>query len=172
MRQTRHGTNFADNVFALFNNEAGVTSAILLILISIIAMILSGLMCLIMIGRGALFYVILAALLTQATAYATDSGKEGYHTMLGWLKGLLLFKVVAAAIYGAGFRFLSLDTGAENVGLQQMMCGLALLFLGVFALPACMRITAPATVPVAGGAGPASSVISSAPVLAAGMLRR
>jgi hypothetical protein len=169
---TDNGTNFADNVFALFNNEAGVTSAILLIIIYIVAMIISGLMCLIMIGRGALFYVILGALLTQSATYATDSGKEGYMFMIGWLKGLLLFKIAAAAIYGVGFRFLSLNTGAENVGLLQMLYGLTLLLLGVFALPACMRITAPATAPVAGGSGPSGAITSAAPVLAAGMMRR
>lgn len=169
---TENGTNFADNVFALFNNVAGVTSAILLIIIYVIAIVISGLMCVIMIARGGLFYVILGALLTQASAYATDSGKEGYMVMVGWLKGLLLFKLAAAAIYGVGFRFLSLDTGADNVGLLQMLYGITLLLLGVFALPACMRVTAPATAPVAGGGGPAAAAMSAVPVLAAGMLHR
>lgn len=169
---TENGTNFADNVFALFNNEAGVTSAVLLIMIYIIAILIAGLMCVIMIGRGAALFVICGTLLTQTTAYATDSGKEGFHQSISWIKGLLLFKVVAAAIYGVGFRFLSLDTSAANIGLLQMLYGITLLIMGVFALPATMRVVAPAVTPAASGNGVGSTVASSAPMLAAGMLRK
>lgn len=169
---TADNTNFVDNVFSLFNNEAGVASGILLLLVFIFAMVIAGLMCVIMIGRGAAFFVILGGLLTQAAAYGTDSGKQGYDTSLGWIKGLLLYKLVAAAIFGVGFRFLSIDTSTEGNGLLQMLYGITLLLMAVFALPATMRITAPATAPVASGNGAGSTIGSTAPMLAAGMLRR
>lgn len=168
---TEGNTNFADNVFSLFNNEAGVASGILLILVFIIAMIISGLMCIIMIGRGAAFYVILGGLLTQASAYATPSGKEGFWTSVGWIKGLLLYKVGAAAIFGVGFKFLSTNTNTEGNGLLQMLYGLTLILMAVFSLPAIMRITAPAVAPVASGGGVGSSVTGSAPMLGMAMLR-
>lgn len=169
---TSENTNFADNLFGLFNNLAGVASAILVILLYICAMIISGLMCCIMIGRGATLFVVAGALLTQATAYATDSGKEGFMTSIGWLKGLLLYKVVAAAIFGVGFKFLSTDTNTTGNGLLQMLYGITLLLMAVFSLPACMRVCAPATAPVASGQGAGAAVMSTAPMLAAGALRR
>lgn len=169
---TEGNTNFADNVFSLFNNEAGVASGILLILVFVVAMVIAGLMCIIMIGRGAAFYVILGGLLTQASAYSTPSGKEGFWTSVSWIKGLLLYKVVAAAIFGVGFKFLSTNTNTEGNGLLQMLYGLALILMAVFSLPATMRITAPATSPVSTGGGVGSTVAGATPMLAAGMLRR
>jgi hypothetical protein len=166
------GTGFADNVLGLFSNEAGVASAILLIGLYLCGMVIAGLMCIIMIGRGAALYVIVGALLTQAAAYGTPSGKEGFWTSVGWIKGLLLYKVVAAAIFGVGFKFLSANPDAQGNGLLQMLYGVCLLSMAVFALPATMRITAPATAPVAGGAGVGSTVAGASPMLAAGMLRR
>jgi type IV secretion system protein TrbL len=169
---TAGDTNFADNVFGLFANEAGLASSILIILMYIVAMLISGLMCVIMIGRGAAFFVILGGLLLQTTGYATDSGKEGFQTSIGWLKGLLLYDLVAAAIFGVGFRFLSTDTSAAGNGLLQMLYGLTLLLMAVFALPATMRITAPATTPVASGSGAGETISSAGPMLVAGMIRR
>jgi type IV secretion system protein TrbL len=169
---TAGNTNFADNVFSLFNSDAGVASGILLILVFIIAMVIAGLMCIIMIGRGAAFFVILGGLLTQASGYATPSGKEGFWTSVGWIKGLLLYKVVAAAIFGVGFKFLSTNPNTEGNGLLQMLYGLTLILMAVFSLPATMRITAPATSPVASGSGVGGSIAGAAPMLAAGMLRR
>ena len=168
---TSENTNFADNLFGLFSNLAGVASAILVILLYIIAMVISGLMCVIMIGRGAMLFVVAATLLAQASAYATDSGKEGFMVSVGWIKGLLLYKMAAAAIFGVGFKFLSTDTSTANNGVLQMLYGITLILMAVFALPACMRITAPATTPVASGSGVGSTVASTAPMLAAGALR-
>jgi type IV secretion system protein TrbL len=173
LRSTEGNTNFADNIFGLFNNLAGVASSILIIILLIAAIFISGLMCLIMIGRGSIFYVLVAGLLTQAAGYGTDSGKEGYMTSIGWIKGLLLYKMAAAAIFGVGFKFLSTNTaGVEGQGLLQMLYGLALLLLAVLALPASMRVTAPATSQVASGQGVGAAAAGSAPMLAAGMLRR
>lgn len=169
---TEGNTNFADNVFSLFNNDAGVASGLLLIVVFIITMIVSGGMCIIMIGRGAAFYVILGSLLTQAAAYASPSGKEGFLTSVGWVKGVLAYKMVAAAIFGVGFKFLSTDTTVSGNGLLQMLYGLALILMAIFALPATMRITAPVTTPVASGGGVGSAIAGAAPMIVSGVLSR
>lgn len=166
------GTDFSDNLFSLFSNEAGFTSSILLLGLLIIAMIIAGFQCLIMIGRGGAIFVILGILLTTASASATESGKKGLQLQISWLIALILYDLAAAAIYGVGFRFLGTDTAASGNGLLQIFYGLALMIMAVFALPALLRICAPATAPMADGRGPGGTVAAAAPGVAAATMGR
>lgn len=166
------GTNFADNLFSLFSNEAGFTSSILLLGLLLISMLISGFLCLLMIGRGGAIFVILGVLLTTASASATESGKEGLKTQIGWLEALILYKLAASAIYGIGFQFLGTDTAAEGNGLLQILYGLTLLMMAIFALPALMRICAPATAPINEGRGVGGAVAGATPAIAAASMAR
>lgn len=164
------GPSFSDNLFSLFNSNEGVASGILLIFLLVIAMLLACVQCIIMIGRGGALFIILAVLQVQAAAVATDSGGEGYKTSIGWIEGLGLYKLTAAIIYGIGFKFLSSDLGQSGTGILQILYGLTILFMAIFSLPATMRLTAPATTPVASGSGAGAAAAGAAPaVVAAGM---
>lgn len=165
------GPSFSDNLFSLFNTDAGVASGILLVVLLLIAMLLACFQCVLMIGRGGATFIVLAVLQAQAAASGTDSGEQGVKTSIGWLEGLVLYKLVAAVIYGVGFKFLSSDLGQPDNGLLQILYGLTVLFMAIFSLPATMRITAPASAPQNQGSGVGGTVASAAPALAAGARR-
>lgn len=165
------GPSFSDNLFSLFNTDIGITSGILLIFLLIIAMLIGCFQCILMIGRGGATFIILAVLQTQAAATATEGGEQGVKTSIGWLEGLILYKLVAAVIYGVGFKFLSSDLGQPDNGLLQILFGLTILLMAVFSLPATMRVTAPAVAPVSQGSGVGNTVGSAAPALVAAGVR-
>lgn len=172
LEESTVGTNFADNLFSLFSNEVGFTSSILLLGLLIIGMLIACFQCILMIGRGGATFIILGTLSTTAAASATEPGKEALKTQVGWLVALVLYKLVAAIIYGVGFRFLGTDTNAANSGLLQILYGICLLLMAVFALPALLRLTAPSTAPAADGRGPGGVAMGAAPGLAAATMGR
>lgn len=166
------GTSFSDNLFSLFNNEIGFTSSVLLLILLIAGMLIACLQCVLMIGRGGALFVILGILLAEAPASGTDSGKESVRITIGWIIALVVYKLVSAAIYGVGFRFLGTDTAASGNGLLQIFYGLTLLIMAVFSLPALLRVCAPSTSPVSDGRGPGSVVAGAAPGVAAATMGR
>lgn len=165
------GTSFADNLFSLFNTTAGITSTILLVVFLIIAMILGGILCVLMIARGGALYVIAGSLVLAASGYASVTGKEAFNRLRGWIIALVLYKLVAAAILGVGFRFLGTDVDTKDNGMLQILYGFTLLFMAIFALPATLRLVAPATEPMAGGRG-AGATVSTAATIGAGTVVR
>jgi hypothetical protein len=165
------GTNFADNLFSLFNSTAGVTGSIILCILLIIAAILAGLQCLIMIGRSGSLFVLLGFANLQAARTATPAGQESYKTTIAWIVGLVAYKLVAAGIYAVGFRFLGTDLDASGNGMLQIFYGLTLLMMAIFALPATMRLVVPSIAPVAGNSG-AGAAVGSAATIATGTALR
>ncbi len=165
------GTSFGDNLFSLFNNAAGITGTVILCILLIVAALLAGLQCLIMISRNALLYVMVGSLPLIAGTTASETGKESFKKIVSWIIALIAYKVVAAMIYGTGFRFLGTDVSAQDNGLLQLLYGLALLFLGVLALPATMRLIAPVVAPASSGNGAGSSIATAATLTAGSAMR-
>lgn len=166
------GTKFADNLFALFNNSAGVTSSIILVILLIIGALMAGIQCGVMIARGAALFVLVGQAILLAAATASDSGKEAFNTARGWIIGLVIYKLAAAAVYGVGFRFLGTDTSASGNGMLQIFYGLTLLTMGILALPATLRLTAPAVAPAAGGSGVGGTLATGAAISGGTLMRR
>jgi hypothetical protein len=166
------GTNFGDNLFGLFNNAAGVTSAIILIVFLVIAAIIAGFQCFIMIARGGMLFVLLPSLAVTSASSSTDEGKEANKLQWSWIKGWIAYKVVAAAIYGVGFKFLGTDIQSAGNGILQIMYGLSLMLMAIFALPATMRLVAPHTSSSNSGSGVGGTIAAAAPIAIGAGLRR
>jgi type IV secretion system protein TrbL len=162
IERSTDGTSFVDNLFALFDSNQGVASAIVLFVVLLFAAIMSGLQSLIMIWRGAILLILTGVFLLAVSYSNTDDGKQTYKTTLGWIIGWILYGPAAAIVYGAGFRLLGTDTTADGNGLTQCLYGLALIMMAIFTLPAILRLVVPATAPVATGGGAGAVVVGAA----------
>lgn len=153
LASSTEGTNFADNLFSLFNSTEGVTSGVFLFVLLLIAALLAGLQCWFMIGRGAALIVLTGYLLIIAAGSGLKAGAEGLQKAIAWIVALIIYKMVAAGIYGVGFFLLGTNTSLAGNGFLQIMQGITLIGLAIFALPATMRVVAPAMAPAADGRG-------------------
>lgn len=166
------GTSFVDNIFSLFTNEAGVTSAAILLLFLLVAALLAGLQCAIMIARGGSLIVMVATLPLTAAASGWDTGAEAFRKQCGWILAFVVYKPVAAVIYGVGFRLIGTDTNAAGNGVLQVLYGISLIGLAILALPAALRLVMPVVAPAASGRGAGAAMAGAGAALAAGALRR
>lgn len=162
--QSTQGTNFADNLFGLFNNTAGVGSAILLVALLLIASLVAAFTSLLMIARGGILLCLVGSMLL-----AVAMGWSTIRHFLGWIVALVLYKLAGAIVYSVGFRLLGTDTTQSGQGLLQILYGLTLLGMAVLALPAVIRLVVPAVAPSAQGrgAGAAASAVGATLVTAA-----
>jgi type IV secretion system protein TrbL len=152
------GTHFAENLFALFNNLQGVTSAIVLFCLLLVAAAVAGIQSILMIARGGIIIVRMGVLLLTVAASNTDPGKQAFGEDCGKLLAWVIYPFVAAIVYAAGFRFMGTDTSVAGNGLLECLYGIAIITMAVFALPATMRLVVPAVAPAAGGRGVGSAV--------------
>lgn len=172
LEKSTEGTSFADNFFSLFNNAVGITSGLLLCILLIIGMLVACFQVVLMLGRSGALFITTGLLVFGAASSGTESGKQAFKTQVGWIAGLIIYKMIAAAVYGVGFRFLGTDTSATGNGLLQIIYGITILAMAVLALPATMRLTAPATAPASGGSGPGGMVTSAAPMVVMAGIRK
>lgn len=150
------GTSFADNIVGLFNTTEGVGSAIILIILLVIAALISALTCVLMIARGGILIC-----LVGAASVTVALGRSSLRTLLAWIVAFSFYKLAAAIVYSVGFRLIGTDTTAAGNGFLQVLYGLTLLGMAVLALPACIRIIVPAIAPVAQGRGAGAAVLGA-----------
>lgn len=117
---------------------------------------------------------VLAGLLAFFAAVSTtDKGKKSFDKVLSWLIAVVLFKPVAAIIWGVG---LALAKGYVGEGSQEPMDQMVGLFVGLvmvvgasLALPALARVAAPMVAEGPRGMG-AGSLVAAGGALATGAL--
>lgn len=113
-------------------------SAMLAILIGLIALLASFVEFVLMAFRGGVL-VILCGLIPLAAAFSNlPTGERWLRRIAGWIVALALYKLAAAFCYAAAFR---LSAGTDVIAV---MDGLALLVVSVLALPVLLRLTLPA----------------------------
>src|SRR3954454_24467709 len=124
----------------------------LLITIGILSVIAGVIQIVLMVVRTAMLILLLGVLPIAAAATNTEMGKAWFKRILSWLLAFILYKPVAALVYataimlasnnGHGFNFSEVK---DPVGLQimNMVVGVTMLVLALFALPALMRFIAP-----------------------------
>lgn len=162
-----NGTNFADNLFNLFNSEVGITSAALLILVLIVAAIFALIQAGVMIARGAVLLILVGTLMVPVAASNTETGEMAYKQYIAWIFGFAIYQPAAMVIYAAGFRLMGTNPDIAGNGLLQCVYGIVIIILAIAALPVILRLVAPATAPVATGNGMGASVGMSAATMAA-----
>jgi len=109
-----------------------------------------------MVVRSAMLILLLGVLPIAAAATNTEMGKGWFKRIISWLIAFILYKPVAALVYataikltGAAFEegerngplaFTSQDPGEQ---IMNMVTGVTMLVLALFALPALMRFITP-----------------------------
>jgi type IV secretion system protein TrbL len=144
-----HGDTFGKHMAAMLA-VGGITAPIAAIVIGSLAFLTCLLQMVLMIARAGLLVVMVGMLPFVASAAATKTGRSWLERYMTWLLAFILYLPVAAVIYATGFRLV--DSGEFNgQGLLASVVGFALLVCAVAALPALMRIVAPAASAAAGG---------------------
>lgn len=107
--------------------------------------------------RIAVLVVFAAVMPLAAAGSATVTGRRWFERLVGWTFAFIVYKPIAAILYATGLVFMQEDTD----GVTGLIAGVALLCAAVLAMPALVRLMAPAAAAVSGsggGAGAAASV--------------
>jgi hypothetical protein len=126
--------------------------------------ILAGLIQIVlMVVRSAMLVLLLGVLPIAAAATNTEMGRTWFKRIISWLVAFILYKPVAAIIYATAIRLVSNDGAPlqfdaddpEKIGdiVMNLVTGLTMLVLALFAMPALMRFIVPMVGATAGGAG-------------------
>lgn len=130
----------------------------LLAFFALLAALVNAVMVLFSYGVAGIIAGILAFFAAMST---TETGEKAFNKLLSWLIAVVLFKPVAAIIWGFGLAMAGAyrDSGAEGMDqLVGMMCGLVMICAAILALPAIARAVAPVTAAGPRGMGGAAAI--------------
>lgn len=131
---------FATGLTAAFSSLATIGVALLMWLACLIQIIM-------MLGRS-VGLILLVGLLPIAGAIGVSGSNQLRNRYLSWLLALVLYKPVAATIYAASFWMIG-----KGQDLTDLLTALAGFCIAIVALPALMRLVAPAVGVLTGGGG-------------------
>ncbi|MFI9028567.1 hypothetical protein [Streptomyces sp. NPDC053560] len=116
------------------------TSPGLVIILGLLAVLAITVQIILMYLRIGVLVMLVGTLPLAAAASMTGWGSGWWKKHIGWLVAWLLYKPAAALIFYAG------TVMTKNTDdLNQVIAGLGVLILGVFALPALLKLVVPAT---------------------------
>jgi hypothetical protein len=135
----------------------------IMIAVGILCVIASLIQIVLMVVRSAMLVLLLGVLPIAAAATNTEMGRNWFKRIIAWLLAFILYKPVAAIVYATAIRLVS-DNGAplhydasnpDDIGsmVMNVVTGLTMLVLALFAMPALMRFIVPMVGATAGGAG-------------------
>ena len=169
------GGTFEDGLGQLMGGDAAAASGmgvgtLVLMLVALVFGLLGGILnlCMVMFNWG-LLPVVAGLLPVAAAAAMSPRGRNAFNKVLAWIVAILLFKPVAAVIYGVGIAASRMITGGvEDAGqvVLQSLYGTVLLIAAGIALPAIARIVAPAI--SAGTQGGGAGLLIGAAMVATG----
>ncbi len=125
----------------------------LMFMLGTIGIIVATMQWVLMLSRDAILVLFAGLLPLAAAGTASRSGQQFFSRVTGWLLALILYKPVAAAIYWVAMRLIR-----DAEGLSAALSGLTLMGLAIIALPALMRLIAPAVGPAVGRGGGAMAL--------------
>lgn len=161
------GTLVGLNSLAVSEMSRGI---LVLMLVALVFGVLGGILNLFMVMFNWGVLPVVAGLLpVLAAAAMSERGKSGFQRVVAWIVAILLFKPVAAVIYGVGIASGRMITGGVQDGGQvvfQALYGTVLLMAAGIALPAIARVVAPAV--AAGTQGGGAGFLVGAAMVAAG----
>lgn len=169
------GGTFEDGLGQLVGVDAAAASGmgvgtLVLMLVALVFGVLGGILNLFMVMFNWGVLPVVAGLLpVLAAAAMSERGRNGFNRVIAWTAAILLFKPVAAVIYGVGIASGRMITGGvEDSGqvVLQALYGTVLLIAAGIALPAIARIVAPAI--AAGSQGGGAGLLVGAAMVAAG----
>lgn len=138
---------------------AQIQSPALLIIVALIGIIAGVIQVGVMMIRSIMLILLTGFLPVSAAATNLEWGKAWFQKNVSWLAAFLMYKPVAALIYGTSLRLMA------SAGAQQGVNRIALAIMGdlalvmcVLALPALIRFLTPQTVGGGGGGGMAMAL--------------
>jgi hypothetical protein len=171
------------DLFVPVASGAGAMAPLVVIGTGIFLIIIAITQIVMMFGRAAAL-ILLAGLLPVAAAAGVtgQAGQQMRSKYFSWLLALVLYKPVAATIYAAAFwqirnaldqKSISDSTTDPGMVLTRVLIGITMFLMALVALPALMRLVAPAVGAVAGG-GTAGAAFAGGAVgeLATGAVQR
>ena len=172
--QNISGGTFEDGIAQLTGGTSAVVSGesvgVLVCLVVLLPLALLGalLNMMFVVFSYGMIVVIAGMLPLAAAASFTEKGNHQLQKIIGWIIALVLFKPVAAIIYGTGIGMMRGITGGitgDQPGGQtvmQMLYGVVIIGAASFALPALLRIVAPAVAAGSRGGGAGELVMGAA----------
>ena len=141
---------------------SGALAPGLIFLLGILAIITGIIQIGLLVIRGAVIVVLAGTWQIAAAASITEGGSALWKKTSGWLLAWILYKPAAAVVYAAAFQLLMPQGGEPTV--LEVTQGLLLLVLAVLALPAMLKLVAPAVSAMGGGPSTAGLVAGTAAV--------
>ena len=135
---------------------ATATTAVIAIILGILAFIGSVVQIMLMLVRGGMLVLLVGTLPLIAAFSNTEMGLQWFRKACAWLLAFALYKPAAAIIYAVAFDL------AGQQGALSLLDGVMMLLLAILALPALMRFLVPATSALAGGGGTGAMVVGAA----------
>ncbi len=161
---TGGGKSFGQSMTAMLAVSAtvGPIGIGLAITIGVLAIVAGVIQIVLMVVRSAMLILLLGVLPISAAATNTEMGRTWFKRIVSWLLAFILYKPVAAIVYATAIRLTSNNGKGLNFAdsgqpaatqIMNMVTGLTMLVLALFALPALMRFIVPMVAATAGGAG-------------------
>src|SRR5690625_1591727 len=126
----------------------------LMIVLVLLSLLISIIQIILMLARSGILVVLVGVLPLSASFTTTEMGRTWFKRTVAWIIAFILYKPVAAIVYAAAIRLISAnDLGSGDDEITTVITGILLMALAVVALPALIRLIAPAVGAVAGGAG-------------------
>jgi type IV secretion system protein TrbL len=169
--RSTQGTDFGQNITAMLNLSSAAGSSLgplLVVIFGLLALLASAVQIMLMVVRGGML-VILAGILPLAASFtSTEMGRTWFRKCVSWTIAFTLYKPAAAIVYATAFRL----TGSrvqglgDGQGLVNVLTGLVLMIVALFALPALMRFVTPLVGSVASGGGAGAGALAGGVVAA------
>ena len=118
---------------------------------------------LIMLIRAILLPLLIGFWPTAAAATMIRGGEQSFATLTKWIIAFLIYKPVAAVVYAFAWKLKSSDD------LSAVINGLGLIVLAIFALPALLKLLAPATSALGSASGGSMALVAGGAVVTAGV---
>jgi type IV secretion system protein TrbL len=135
---------------------ATVDTAVIAIILGILAFLGSVIQIMLMLVRGGMLVLLVGTLPLIAAFSNTEMGLQWFRKAVAWLLAFALYKPAAAIIYAVAFDL------AGQQGALSLLDGVMMLLLAILALPALMRFLVPATSALAGGGGTGAMLVGAA----------
>lgn len=133
--------------------------ALMVILLGLAAVIASVVQIMLMVARGGMLVVLAGVLPLAASLTTTEAGRTWFRRCVAWIVAFVLYKPAAAVVYAAAFQLVGTPAFSDDgTGVLEVLSGLMLMVLALFALPALLRFVTPMVGAAAGGGGGALAV--------------
>lgn len=152
------GTDFGSNLTAMLGLSGAVTGGLgplLVVILGLLALLASAVQIMLMVVRGGMLVILAGILPLSASFTNTEMGRGWFRKCVSWTVAFTLYKPAAAIVYATAFRLTGSHVAGlgDGAGLVNVLTGLVLMVMALFALPALMRFVTPLVSTVASGSG-------------------